>query len=55
MWLPNYKHEIEYRPSENDYIVKIFEGSKLIQVAFFNACNAALSFVERREESYLKP
>jgi len=54
MWLPNYTHEIEHRPSENDYVVKVFEGIKLIQVSFFSTCNAALSFVERREESYLK-
>ena len=52
MWLPNYRHDIEHRPSENDYIVKIYEGAKLIQVSFFNTCGAALSFVERREESY---
>ena len=52
MWLPNYTHEIEHRPSENDYVVKVFEDAKLIQVSFFGTCNAALSFVERREESY---
>jgi len=54
MWIPNYTHEIEHRPSENDYVVKVFEGIRLIQVSFFSTCNAALSFVERREESYLK-
>jgi hypothetical protein len=54
MWLPKYRHEIEYRDSENDYVVKVFDGIKLIQVSFFNTCSAALSFVERREESYRK-
>ena len=52
VWLPNYRHEIEYRPSENDYVVKVMDRDKVVQVVFFNACNAALSFVERREESY---
>lgn len=51
-WLPCYRHEIEYRASEDDYVVKVIDNDKIIQVVFFNACNAALSFVERREGSY---
>lgn len=55
MWKPKIRHEIEYRASEDDWIVKMYEGKDLVQVAFFNACNSALSWVERREESYSTP
>lgn len=55
VWLPNYRHEIEYRPSKDDYIVRVMDGDDIVQVVFFSACNAAISFVERREESYLTP
>jgi len=55
VWLPNYRHEIEFRPHKQDYIVKVMDGVDVVQVVIFSACNAALSFVERREESYSTP
>lgn len=49
---PRIRHEIEQRTSKGDCIVKIFDEDELLEVLSFNACNAALSWVERREESY---
>lgn len=49
MWLTQYRHKIKQRPKHGDWLVQVFHGRKLVQVIPFTACNAALSFVERRE------
>lgn len=50
MWLTTYKHKIKQRPKSGDWLVQIFDGRKLVQVICFASCNAALSFVQRRED-----
>lgn len=52
MWQPAYKHDIEYKPDTDTYEVIVSHNGELIQTVSFSACNAALSFVERREEGY---
>ncbi len=52
MWKPKIRHEIEQRTPMGECIVKIFDENELVEVLTFNACNAALSWVERKEESY---
>lgn len=47
MWFTDYKHQIESRPE--GWAVLIWHNGKLIQELVFDTCNAALSFVERRE------
>mgnify|MGYP000093487738 FL=1 len=52
MWKPKIRHEIEQRTPQGECIVKVFDENELVEVLQFNACNAALSWVERKEESY---
>ena len=47
MWLTEYRHDIQQRPE--GWVVLIWNGRQLIQRTVFESCNAALSFVERRE------
>lgn len=51
MWKPKIRHEIEQRTPQGECIVKVFDENELVEVLQFNACNAALSWVERKEES----
>jgi hypothetical protein len=53
MWLTTYRHKVKQRPKQGDWLVQIFDGSKLVQVVPFTTCTAALSFVERREDCQL--
>jgi len=50
MWLTTYRHKVKQRPKRGDWLVQIFDGRKLVQVMCFASCNAALSFVQRRED-----
>ncbi len=52
MWEPRIRHEIEQTSPMGDCVVKIFDENEFVEVLTFNACNAALSWVERKEESY---
>jgi hypothetical protein len=55
MWKPKIRHEIEQRTPQGECIVKVFDENELVEVLQFNACNSALSWVERREEGYFLP
>ena len=44
-----YRYKIKERPKTGDWVVQMFKGYRLEKVFHFTACNAALSFVERRE------
>lgn len=46
-WFISYRHEVERQPE--GWVVSIWQGTKLIQQLPFESCNAALSFVEKRE------
>ena len=52
MWKPKIRHEIEQRTPQGECIVQVFDENELVEVLQFNACNAALSWVERKEESF---
>ncbi len=47
-WFTSYRHEVERQPE--GWVVSIWQGAKLIQQLPFESCNAALSFVEKRED-----
>lgn len=49
MWYVNYRHKIKQRPKAKDWVVQVLEGASIMQVLHFESCNAALSWVERRE------
>lgn len=46
-WFTSYRHEVERQPE--GWVVSIWQGAKLVQQLPFESCNAALSFVEKRE------
>ena len=49
----SYRYKIKQKPKTGGFVVQMFEGNKLIQVANFYTCNAAFSFVERREANQM--
>ncbi len=49
----SYRYKVKHKPKSGGFIVQMFSGKKLIQVAHFLTCNAALSFVERREANQM--